>query len=84
VTVSVMSGTSRTLLIGMTVAFAICLIGLVLGIFYSLFEYSFRHRELWSVLSGSILFYKILGALGIVGFVLFFAFLISLVSRKRQ
>ena len=68
----------------MTVAFGVCVLGLVLGMFYSLLEYFVRHRELWGVLSASILFYKILGALGIVGFALFFAFVISLVSTKRQ
>ena len=67
----------------MTVAFGVCVLGLVLGMFYSLFEYFMRHRELWSVLSASVVFYKILGALGIVGFAFFFAFVISLVSRKR-
>ena len=75
---------SRTLLIGMSAAFGICVLGLVLGMFYSLFEYFMRHRELWSVLSASVLFYKILGALGVAGFAFFFAFVISLVSRKHQ
>ena len=75
---------SRTLLVGMTVAFAICVLGLMAGMSYSLFEYFFRHRELWTVLSASISFYRILGAIGILGMALFFAFMISLMAGKRR
>ena len=67
----------------MTVAFGICVLGLVLGMCYSLFEYFFRHRELWSVLSASISYYRILGAIGIAGMALFFGFIISLITGKR-
>ena len=67
----------------MTMAFAFCILGLVFGMGYSLFEYFFRHRELWSVLSASVSYYRILGAIGIVGMALFFGFIISLVTRKR-
>jgi hypothetical protein len=68
----------------MIVAFGICVLGLVLGMFYSLFEYFFRHRDLWGVLSGSISFYRILGGIGIAGMVLFFAFLVSLTTGSRH
>jgi len=67
----------------MTLAFGVCALGLVLGVFYSLFEYFLRHRELWAVLNGSIWFYRALGAIGIAGMALFFAFMISLIAGKR-
>jgi hypothetical protein len=72
------------LLIGMTTAFSICVLGLVLGMAYTLFECFFHRHELWSVLNGSIRYYKILGAVGIAGMALFFAFVISLIARKRE
>lgn len=78
-----MTRPSRILLIGMTAAFGICVLGLILGMSYSLFEYFFRHRELWTVLNGSISYYKILGGVGIAGMALFFAFIISLITRKH-
>jgi len=74
----------RALLIGMSVAFGICVLGLAAGMCYSLFEYFFRRRELWAVLNLSVWFYKMLGAMGITGFALFLAFIVSQASGKRR
>jgi hypothetical protein len=43
-----------------------------------------QHRALESVLGNSIPFFKTLGGIGIAGMLLFFAFLISLISKKDQ
>jgi uncharacterized membrane protein len=68
----------------MSTAFGICIFGLLLGLVYSLYESFVRHKELEVVLSRSIPYYKILGELGILGLLLFFAFLISLIIEKNH
>jgi hypothetical protein len=75
---------SRYLLYAMSTAFAICILGLIGGMLYDLCVVFLRHRTLESVLGNSIPFYKTLGGLGIAGMLLFFAFLISLISKKDQ
>jgi hypothetical protein len=79
-----MTKVSRLLLVAMSVAFGICILGLIGGMFYDLGVVCLRHRTLESVLGNSIPFYKTLGGLGIAGMLLFFAFLISLISKKDQ
>ncbi len=68
----------------MVAAFGVCAAGLTLGMLYTLYECLLRHRDQWSVLSASILYYKFLGALGILGMLLFLAFLFSVMSEKRH
>jgi len=66
----------------MSSAFGICILGLIGGMLYDLGVVFLRHRTLESVLGNSIPFYKTLGGLGIAGMFLFFAFLVSLISKK--
>jgi hypothetical protein len=68
----------------MMVAFGICVIGLLGGMFYYLFVVIVLHRTLESVLGNSIWFYKALGGIGILGFVLFVAFLFSLMAGGKS
>ncbi len=75
---------SRNLLIAMSTAFALCILGLIAGMLYYLCAVYIGHRTLESVMSHSILYNKTIGALGILGFILFFAFLISLTSKNNQ
>lgn len=77
-----MSKSSRYLLIAMSVAFSLCVAGLLAGMLYYLSAVYLFHRSLESVMSNSIPFNKTLGALGILGMLLFFAFLLSLLSTK--
>jgi hypothetical protein len=79
-----MTKASRLLLVAMSAAFGICILGLIAGMLYALSVVFLRHRTLESVLGNSIPFYKLLGGLGIAGMLLFFAFLISLISKKDQ
>jgi hypothetical protein len=75
---------SRSLLYAMSAAFGVCILGLIGGMLYDLCVVFVRHRTLESVLSNSIPFYKTLGGLGIVGMILFFTFLFSLIARNNQ
>ena len=79
-----MTKPSRCLLLAMSVAFAICILGLLTGMVYYLCAVYLWHRTLENVMSRSIAYNKTLGAIGIVGFVLFFAFLLSLMSRDNS
>jgi preprotein translocase subunit Sss1 len=75
---------SRFLFAAMSVAFGICILGLIGGMLYDLCMVLLRHRTLENVLGNSIPLFKTLGGLGIAGMLLFFAFLISLISKKDQ
>ena len=79
-----MSRRSRLLLIAMSVAFGAAAVGLVIGMFYDLYLIAIRHAQLENVLGRSIPYNKILGALGISGMTLFFAFLLSAIGDKKQ
>jgi hypothetical protein len=79
-----MTKAAKFLLVCMSTAFGMCILGLLLGMVYSLYESLAKHRDLWTVLSRSIPYYRILGALGIFGFILFFAFLLSLMGGHRR
>ena len=79
-----MTKLSRYLLYSLSAAFSICILGLIGGMLYDLGVVFLRHRTLESALGSSIPFYKTLGGIGIVGMFLFFAFLISLISKKDQ
>jgi hypothetical protein len=68
----------------MSSAFGISALGLLLGMFYDLYEVFIRHRELENVLGNSIPYNKTLGAIGVTGFILFFAFLFSAMTEKKQ
>ncbi len=73
---------SRFLLIAMSSAFTICVLGVVANMVYYLGSVYFAHRTFENVLSSSIGFNKILGGVGILGMLLFFAFLFSLMGGK--
>ena len=68
----------------MCVAFSISIFGLIGGMAYDLFDVFAHHRSLEFVLGNSVEFYKSLGAIGILGFALFLAFLLSAVSSKHK
>ena len=68
----------------MCVAFSVCIFGLIGGIAHDLFDVFAHHHSLEFVLGNSIEFYKSLGAIGILGFALFLAFLVSAVSSKHK
>jgi len=75
-----MPSPSRLTFIAMSTAFALCILGLIAGLLYSLFESFLRHKALESILSRTIPYYKFLGALGILGMLLFFVFLLLQIS----
>jgi hypothetical protein len=77
-----MTSPSRILFLSMSIAFAVCILGLLLGMLYSLYESFFRHQTLESILSRTIPYYKALGLLGILGLLLFFVFLFFQISGK--
>jgi len=78
-----MKRTPKLFLIGMSGAWGACALGLIFGMIYTLYESLIRHRDLWSVLSHRIRFYRMLGGLGIVGIALLFALLLSLISTDH-
>ena len=73
---------ARLTFLAISASFSLCILGLILGMLYSLFEAVFRHKDLESILSRSIPYYKALGGLGILGMLLFFVFLILQISGK--
>jgi hypothetical protein len=75
---------SRYLLIVMSTAFGIAALGLVAGMFYDLYLVSIRYVQFENVLGASIAYNKILGGFGILGMILFFAFLVSAIADKKQ
>jgi len=79
-----MSRRSRLLLIAMSAALGIATIGLVIGMCYNLYLVSIRHAQLENVLGTSIAYNKTLGGFGILGLILFFAFLLSAIADKKQ
>jgi len=68
----------------MSAAFGIAALGLVIGICYDLYVVSIRHVQLENVLGTSIAYNKTLGGFGILGMLLFFAFLFSAATDKKQ
>ncbi len=79
-----MKRSSRIFLIAMSIAFGTCILGLIAGMVYYLCAVYLWSRTLESVLSSSIFYNKTLGAIGILGFILFFAFLVSLMSNSNS
>jgi hypothetical protein len=79
-----MSRRSRYILIAMSAALGIAALGLIAGICYDLYLVSIRHIELENVLGSSIAYNKILGGFGILGMILFFAFLFSAIADKNR
>jgi len=79
-----MSRRSRFLLIAMSTAFGIAALGLVAGMCYDLYLVSIRHVQFENVLGTSIAYNKALGGFGILGMVLFFAFLLSAIADRKQ
>jgi len=77
-----MTSPSRLLLISMSISFAVCILGLILGMLYSLYESFFLRKDLESILSRSIPYYKALGLLGVLGMLLFFVFLFFQIAGK--
>ena len=68
----------------MSAAFGIAAFGLIIGMCRGLYLVSIRHVQLENVLGTSIAYNKILGGFGVLGMVLFFAFLFSAIADKKQ
>ena len=79
-----MNKPSRYLLIAMSKAFGLCILGLLAGMVYYLSAIYLAHRTLENVMGNLISFNKTLGVIGILGFILFFAFLFSLLSKNNN
>jgi hypothetical protein len=79
-----MTARSKFLFISMSTAFGICCLGLIVGLFQWLYATIYQHRSLEDILGHSIPYYKSLGGIGVAGFMLFFAFLISAATDKKQ
>jgi len=79
-----MSRLSRFLLIAMSASFGIAALGLISGLFYDLYVVSIRHGQLENALGKTISYNKILGGFGILGFLLFFAFILSAITEKKR
>jgi hypothetical protein len=79
-----MTDRSKFLLIAMSTALGIAALGLVIGVCYDLYLVSIRHVQLENVLGTSIAYNKILGGFGILGMLLFFAFLFSAIADKKR
>jgi hypothetical protein len=67
----------------MSTSLGIAAFGLLIGLLYDLTVVLFRHRQLENVLGNSTSYNKVLGGFGILGFLLFFAFLFSAIAEKR-
>lgn len=68
----------------MCAAFGLCAVGLLAGLIYGSYATFRQHRTLEDVLGHSIPYYQFLGAIGIAGFLLFLAFLISSISNSNK
>jgi hypothetical protein len=79
-----MTKLARYLLVAMSAAFGLCVLGLVAGMVYYLSAVYFRHRTFESVMGNIIPFNKALGGIGILGMILFFAFLFALMSNNHS
>ena len=60
------------------------MLGLVGEMFYYLYRTFEKSQTSEAVLGGSILYNKIIGGFGILGFLFFFSFLISAISDRKQ
>jgi ABC-type amino acid transport system permease subunit len=79
-----MTKRSRIILLGMFITLGLSALGLILGMLYDLYVIFVRHAQLENVLANNIAYYKTVGGLGVIGMVLFFAFLISAMVEKKQ
>ncbi|HEY4979791.1 MAG TPA: hypothetical protein VII25_11540, partial [Candidatus Acidoferrum sp.] len=79
-----MTKLSRHLLTAMSLTFGICILGLVAGMLYYLCAVYLWHRTLENVIGNSIIYNKTLGAIGVLGFILFLAFLVSLMAKNNS
>jgi len=79
-----MSRRSRFLLIAMSTAFGIAALGLVAGMCYDLYLVSIRHVQFENVLGTASRTIKLSVDFGILGMVLFFAFLLSAIADRKQ
>ena len=64
--------------------FGLCGIGLVLGLVHGLYASFVQHRTIEDILSHSIPYYQKLGILGVVGFLLFLALLVSVIANGNH
>ena len=78
-----MSRFSRVLFLAMVSLFTICTGGVIGGMLYTLYAIYSKHRRFDAVLSASIPYYKVVGAIGVLGMLFFFVFIFSLISRNK-
>jgi hypothetical protein len=79
-----MTKSSRYLLIAMSTAFGLCILGLIAGMVYFLGASYFGHTTFEHVMRNIIPYNKALGGIGILGMIFFFAFLFSLMSKNHS
>ncbi len=79
-----MTKPSRILLIAMSTSLTLSGLGLILGMLRTLYVVFLRHAPLESVLGNSIPYFKSVGALALLGMLLFFALLLSLLLRSNS
>lgn len=79
-----MNSFSRFLFIAMASAFGLCALGVAAGLVHSLYALAYHRRSLEDILGSSIPYYQAVGAIGVAGFLLFLAFLVSAASHKNK
>jgi hypothetical protein len=83
-TSAAMTKSSRYLLIAMSTAFGLCILGLIAGVVYFLGAVYFGHATFDHVMRNIIPYNKALGGIGILGMICFFVFLFSLMSKNHS
>jgi len=68
----------------MCTAFGLCCLGMIAGLVHGIYATIYQHRTLEDILGHSIPYYQLLGAIGIAGFLLFLAFLISSITSTSK
>lgn len=68
----------------MATAFGVSCLGVAGGLVHSIYATVREHRSIEDILGNAISYYRAVGAIGLAGFLLLFAFLISTVTDKKQ
>jgi hypothetical protein len=79
-----MTRASRFLFIAMASTFVVCAGGVIGGTLYSLYATYIRHHRFEAILNAGIPYYKVVGGIGVLGMLFFFAFLLSLISSRDK
>ena len=68
----------------MSTGFGVCCLGMLVGMVHGIYASAYHHRSLEDILGHAILYYRILGGIGIASFLLFLGFLISAATEKNR